>query len=115
MPRCSMARYQRIYNRLRKRFFMEAPNGYIVPPLAKDLIWTWVPRNGGVVAAVLWDDDNTPMAISVSPKTVTIYADLLHELTHLRLGPKHKKSCRGHSPVWKREQLRLARLGAPLL
>lgn len=132
MPRpLSLRQIQAGFNRLRRRYFLDAGPPLHIPPLASEFRWGWLPANSDAVAETLFDEDGDAEELRLAPQ----YADrwsilrttLLHELTHMRLGvnlPRYPgPSCGAWHPgaklpkiaassVWRRETLRLASLGA---
>jgi hypothetical protein len=110
----------------RKRYFMDGHE--TVPPLSKDVRWSWLPHTSPDLAETVWDTDLHVYDVAINealrhwPDMMKI--TLLHELTHCRLGPgvkcqsacKRRKDGSGRAnPIWSREAARLAALGAPLL
>lgn len=113
MPKRTWRHIHARYDQLRRLYFLDGRN---VPPTARELDWRWLPQNQGAAAMMGWNEEGRPFVIWIYDRTMTLDADLLHELAHMRLGPKHAKSCMGKGKsVWRREVMRLARAGAPIL
>ena len=126
MPRVSLSlrQCQQLYDRLRKRYFLDGGETLHVPPLAAELRWAWLPENSDSLAQTEFDVDGDPYEVRLSHKDACpsiIRICLLHELTHIRLGLSY--SCGGvshrwkgmriaKSSQWRAETLRLATLGA---
>jgi hypothetical protein len=111
---------RQLYDRLRLRYFMEAEPPLRVPPLAADLRWYWLPEVSPAHAYSHFDEDGDPCELGLDPALRRsdrfLTSTLLHELIHLRVGPAAECGKIGRpSPTWRREQVRLAALGAPLL
>lgn len=115
---------KRRYDTLRRRYFLDAQPGIHAepphrPPTAKRLTWVWAPEGSDIFGATLFDEDGVPYEIHLNVLLLTGPFSwerdraLVHEMTHMRLGPG--RECRGpHGslpPYWWDEQLRLARLG----
>ena len=113
-----------MYDDLRANFFMDAEPPLFIPPVAADLQWGWLPDNSDAVAETLFEDGE-PALIRLNEKLCRWRSitreTLLHELTHIRLGPRY--SCGGYSHAWTgsrvtssmrwhRETVRLATAGA---
>lgn len=109
-----------LYERLRLLYFMEAPEPLHVPPPASDLRWYWLPPGSPLHGATHIDEDGDADSLGLDPylrrSRRFLTHMLLHELTHIR---DPLASCAGRtgtrSARWRREQARLASLGAPLL
>lgn len=113
----SMPEIQGFYDHLRKRFFIEIPGSpFFVPPTSAALDWEWIGERTASVAETVFRD-GVPFLVRMRQRRarVDIRADLLHEMTHMRLGIDSAKSCIRPSKIWKAEQMRLAKLGAKLL
>lgn len=120
----SLRQAARIYDQLRKRYFMDAEPPLHVPPPASKLTWSWLPDNTDAIAETNFDEEGEPEGMRLNAKFMryTIAREtILHELVHIRLGPK--LSCGGHSHAWSgarvsrsmawhRETVRLAQAGA---
>jgi hypothetical protein len=119
----------RIYDQLRKRYFLDSdalrPGTTLhIPPPANELIFSWLADNSDAIGQTDFDEDGDPEALRLNSKFMiyTIAREtILHELTHIRLGPK--PSCGGHSHAWggarvsesmawHKETVRLAQTGA---
>jgi hypothetical protein len=114
----------RIYDRLRLRYFMDAEPPLHVPPPAAELVWSCLPDNTDAIAQTDFDEEGDPEGLRLNAKFMryTIAREtLLHELTHMRLGPV--PSCGGSSHAWSgarvsrsmawhHETVRLAQAGA---
>lgn len=116
------------YDRLRLRYFTDAPPPLHVPPPARELRWAWLPDNSDAMAETLFDEDNDPFELRIrhrwADRWTVLKPTLLHELTHIRLGPQY--SCGGwrrvghkwsgprisRSSRWHAETLRLVAAGA---
>ena len=109
------------YDRLRKRYFMDGQG--ITPPLGKELRWVWLPVGSPFRGAVLFDQEGHPHTLELNMGLLEwpglLRTTLLHELTHIRLGPTYacpSETRNSRVPAaWKKEAIRLAALGAPLL
>lgn len=125
----SLADLRKGYDRLRQRYFMDAPPPLHVPPAAKELQWGWLPENTDAVGETFFDEDGDPFLLRLkrryNDRWTLARPTLLHELTHMRLGPAY--SCGAwrefnhrwqYAPVipktskWHEETLRLVQLGA---
>lgn len=114
MPRkLSLGDVRRIYSRLRAKYFMD---GERIPPVPEALIWRWVESNTAHAWTMfdLSDRDHDPYELALdvelagSPRLLRMC--LLHELTHMRLGPS--VLCAPAGKKWKQEIRRLANIGA---
>jgi hypothetical protein len=113
------------WNRLRARFFLDAEEPARVPPVAEDLTFYGMPPGSPLLGCIEYDEDDDVCAVGISPDIYpsrTLARDLLlHEMTHARrpdLGGRHGSGCgsaASHSAGWRKEMVRLALLGAPLL
>jgi hypothetical protein len=110
---------KRIYTRLRRQYYFIGPGEYDsreVPP-ADALAWRWFRdgAEGGAIAITSFDEDGDPEEVAFNRKyarsPILMTANVAHEMSHMRLGPKHDCSRTGKSPAWDREVERLARLG----
>lgn len=120
-----MSRVKKIWDSYRKKYFMDGQGR--VPPLAKNLRWSWLPFGSSIAGVTHFDVDDEPESIELNEGLRNWPHELrrviLHELTHCRLGPKLECPSTGASvltglPVpatWRDETVRLAALGAPLL
>jgi hypothetical protein len=120
----SLRQIARLYDQLRKRYFMDAEPPLHVPPVAADMKFTWLPDNSDAIAQTDFDEDGDAYEMRFNAKFMkyTIAREsVLHEITHIRLG--HGPSCGGHSHAWggarvassmawHKETLRLAQAGA---
>lgn len=121
---------QVLYDQLRKRYFLDADGALHIPPPASELRWGWLSSVGpesDALAITKWDEDGEPDELYLSAKDARrtiIRTSLLHELTHMRLGPDvscgrwHQSPTGGGKTVvpygsaWQKEAVRLASLGA---
>jgi len=121
----SFADYKRLYNRLRRLYFMDPGEDFHVPPLAEELKWYWCPPQAGALGMSLFDEDGDPTDIGFDPSTRSSYHILryvmLHEMTHMRIGPKWSCGALSHrwygarvarNTLWYAETKRLVDLGA---
>jgi len=121
----SMSEMRRGYDRLRKRYFLDAPPPLNVPPLAKDLIFEWLPENSDALAQTNFDEEYIPRRIRFRRRHNDVWTlariSLLHEMTHMRLGPLPSCGAFSHawagarikrSSLWHMETVRLAKAGA---
>lgn len=120
----SLRECQALYDRLRKRYFLDAPEPLRVPPFAAELRWAWLPDNSDALAETMFDEDRDPFEVRLNHKFsryTIVRLSLLHELTHMRIGFDY--SCGGishrweglripRSSQWRVETIRLATLGA---
>jgi hypothetical protein len=113
----STKKVQETYDSLRKRYFLNGPN---IP--ANKLRWSWLSEASTLLAATCFDADDDPESMELNlvlRKLPTLMrVTLLHELTHIRLGPDvpcPSLTKKRVPDAWKRETVRLASLGAPLL
>ena len=111
-----MKQLQRIYDKQRKKYFMDAVPPLRVPPPASELLWNWLPDNSPNLAETIFDEDGDPQEIRISPVVSYLRqarTTIQHELIHIRLGPKLNCDSNGRLPAkWRAEILRLAQLGA---
>jgi len=93
---------KQIYDRLRKRYFLDATPPLHLPPAADELRWLWLPANSGNLGETTFDEDGDPEAVALDPmlreSRKLLKLILLHEMTHMRLGSKY--SCGGFSHRW---------------
>jgi len=122
----SLSEIRRLYDTLRRRFFLAVPEGTHLPPTSAELTFEWLPANSDALAITEFDEDGEPdrlrFAREFCGRSRTILRHvLLHELTHMRLG--YQYSCGAWHPNWKGarvsskmkwhvETLRLAQEGA---
>lgn len=119
-----MREVQRFYDTLRRRYFLDAPAPLHVPPPAVELRWGWLPETAGALALTRFDEDGDPYEVMLSPRDrcrTLVRGHLLHEMTHMRLGPNYAcgsaagvhgmRVLPAHS-AWRQEALRLVSLGA---
>ena len=113
-------RVRQTWDTYRKRYFLD---GERVPPLSHEVRWIWLPTGSPDLGETTWDDDNQVCDEALN-SGLLLWPDLLkitllHELTHCRLGPGVQCPSMGKrkrmTAVWRKEQERLAALGAPLL
>jgi len=114
----------RIYTHLRARYFLDAVAPLHVPPPANEITFSWLPDNSDSIGLTTFDEDGDAFEMRFNSKFMryTIAREtVLHELTHIRLGPV--PSCGGFSHAWSgarvatsmawhRETVRLAQAGA---
>lgn len=124
----SLADYKRLYDRLRTKYFMDpgpAEDGKHVPPLSNELQWYWLPPQHSALAMTQFDEDGDPESIGWDPITCRSYHFMrylmLHEMTHMRIGPKWYCGQLSHkwlgarvprNSLWHAETQRLLNLGA---
>jgi len=125
--RLTLKQIARLYYQLRRRYFLDAEalrpgTALHVPPPANEVTFGWLPENSNARAQTDFDEDGTPHLIRFDSKhteRTVIRELLLHELTHVRLGPDpacggYNHAGRNHpgSRAWRRETVRLAVSGA---
>jgi len=102
----SMYEVKELYTSLRKRYFV-ADGGaqpYEVRPLptASELRWYWLAANSDALGITHWDADGDAQDVGLSPLLRGSFHlmkhILLHEMTHIHLGPS--PSCGGFSHAW---------------
>jgi hypothetical protein len=102
----SIYEVKQVYTSLRKRYFVAdigaQPYEVHALPAAADLRWYWLAKNSDCLGITNWDEDDEPDAIGLA---TTLRCShhlmkhiLLHEMTHIRLGPN--PSCGGFSHSW---------------
>jgi len=112
MPRKpSFASTKKLYDGLRRRYFMDAPPPLRVPPKSFEFAWMWLPWNSSNLGVTYLDEDRDVEVVGLSPilqlSPWMMRATLLHELTHMRdpeIGCASKR--------WLEETRRLVDLGA---
>lgn len=121
-PRASLAWIAACWDRMRRRYFLDAEDPLKVPPLAKEITIYWLPPESPYLGLTEFDEDEDAESLGVSPlvyySQTHARALILHELTHARdhrIGGKSDSGCMGKGKAWRKETLRLAALGAPLL
>jgi hypothetical protein len=115
---------RRLYESLRRRYFVDPGEHRVLPPHG-ELRWHWLPLNSDALGVTTWDDDGDPIDLGFAPLLrSSLYLSrhiMLHEQTHMRLGPG--PSCGGfshawsgpriaRSSLWHAETVRLVDLGA---
>jgi hypothetical protein len=126
MAKWTQGKVKAKYTIYRRNYFLDhqASTGEVrTPPTAKELRWVWLPEKSPDLAETVWDDDDNVFDIAINLSLLywpdMLKVTLLHELTHMRLGPDIKcpSMVKGNraQPAWTREMVRLANLGAPLL
>lgn len=120
----SLRQVQDLYDRLRKRYFMDAAPPLHVPPPASELRWGWIPETSGALGETEFDEDGEPELIRLSHRErgrTIVRGTLLHEMTHMRLGPaaacgstpgRHGLRVLPAGSAWRQEAERLVALGA---
>lgn len=121
----SMYEMRRLYETLRRRYFAPGVEGFRDLPPSAEIRWYWLAANSDALGITHWDDDGDPQDVGLAPLLRGSYHlsrhIMLHEMTHMRLGPKH--SCGGfshawtgpriaRSSAWHAETIRLAQAGA---
>jgi len=100
----SLYEVRRTYDALRLRYFHVDPRPYPVHdlPLAKELRWYWLPANSDALGMTTFDEEGDPEDVGLHtmlrPSPRLLRQTLLHEMTHMRLGPG--SSCGGWSHAW---------------
>lgn len=100
---------------------LAASGEVMIPPPAKELRWTWLPENHHLLGETVFDADDDVYDLSLNVGLLNwpsvLRTIILHEMTHMRLGPN--VNCHGmatrKSKKWSQESARLASLGAPIL
>lgn len=125
----SLREVRELYDSLRKRFFQDAaalaPGSALhIPPKSDELRWGWLPESSGALGETRFDEDDEPEMIRLAHYDrcrSIIRGTLLHEMTHIRLGPKancgsgvgrHGIRAMPAGSAWREEALRLAAIGA---
>ncbi len=120
----SLRECARLYDRLRSRYFLCAEPPLHIPPLAAELTFSWLPDNSDALGLTSFDEDGEPFEMRFNSKFFRYciaYETVLHELTHIRLGPIPSCGAFSHawrggrvarSMAWHRETVRLANAGA---
>lgn len=120
----SLRECARIYDRLRSRYFLCATPPLHIPPPASEIQFSWLPDNSDALAQTSFDEDEEPFEMRFNSKFFRYciaYETILHELTHIRLGPRPSCGAFSHawrggrvarSMAWHRETVRLANAGA---
>jgi hypothetical protein len=101
------------YERLRERYYLLADGEWRVPPKSTEFRWAWT-RDLTVWGQTHFDEEGDPHLLELSPR-VRGYGGLtrgtlLHELSHMRLGPT--VNCNHRDKKWRAEVVRLAVAGA---
>lgn len=105
-------RIHRLFDQLRRAYYLDAEAPLQVPPTAAGLEWNWTATNSGAWAFTRFDEDGHPYAVELHPDMRrapnTLRLVLLHELSHMR---NPRANCGAKSPWWRRESARIAALG----
>lgn len=98
----SLYEVRRMYERLRRRHFAPGVEGVRDLPPAGEIRWFWLPNNSDALGITHWDEDGDVQDVGFYPGLRSSHHltkhILLHEMTHMRLGPK--PSCGGFSHAW---------------
>lgn len=109
----SWTKIHKLFNSLRKRYYLHADPPLRIPPKAEDITWFWSQKNTGAWAITSFDEDGDPISVEIHPEMRrspnTLRLVLLHELAHMR---NPKAECSPSSKWWREESARVARLGA---
>lgn len=112
------AQVKRRYGRLRSKYFMDAEPGVtFVPPTATHLTWVWAAETADYLGMTVFDEDSAPFELHLNLLLLRPFMGweldrvLVHEMTHMRLGPTRSCASRKYVPYWRSEQERLTRLG----
>ena len=93
---------RRMYDSLRRKHFSAVVEPARAVPLAKDIRWYWLAKNSDALGITHWDEDGDPDAVGLAPMLRGSHHLMkhivLHEMTHIRLGPD--VSCGGFSHAW---------------
>ena len=100
------------YDKLRRRYYLDAVEPERVPPPSVELRWAWL-RVRGLWGLTHLDEDNDPHLVEVAfgagPRVTTLV--LLHELSHMR-NPRSECHRIRADRWWRAEGRRLEAAGA---
>jgi hypothetical protein len=119
----TLSKVKATWNKHRRLYFSDGEGRPV--PLAKDLGWVWLAVGSQYAATTQFDADDDPVTVELNEGLrswpALMRTTLLHEATHIRLGPD--VACPSGAvevrlavpPLWKAEAARLVSLGACLL
>lgn len=109
----TLRQIQSTYDRLRRRYYLDAEPPLEVPPPARELVWTGLSPFSPNLAETHFDQDGDPHEIRLSSMAIDCpkhaRRNLLHELSHMR---NPRANCSKKDAWWKAEIVRLAEAGA---